>query len=217
LKRSRRRRSITLTINEDGLRVGAPWRASQTRIEHVLELHKHWIRKKIGEWQARQALRVAWQGGATLMLLGEPLVIRADPALARTARTGFELQVAAHADAPDVIERESVGWLRSTAQQWFESRTRHFARILGVRQPVVRLSNARTRWGSCHPAGRVHLNWRLIQAPASLIDYVVVHELSHLHEANHSARFWHWVATVLPDYQERRRALRLEAHRYLVA
>ena len=89
--------------------------------------------------------------------------------------------------------------------------------VLDVRAPTIRLSNARTRWGTCHPAGRVHLNWRLIQAPPGLIDYVVVHELAHLREPNHSPRFWTWVASVLPDYQQRRLALRRDAHRYLLA
>mgnify|MGYP001201134009 CR=1 FL=1 len=78
-------------------------------------------------------------------------------------------------------------------------------------------SNAKARWGTCHPDGRVHLSWRLIQTPPALIDYVVVHELAHLREPNHSPRFWNWVARVMPDYKERRQALRLEGHRYLLA
>jgi predicted metal-dependent hydrolase len=83
--------------------------------------------------------------------------------------------------------------------------------------PTIRLSNAKTRWGTCHPDGRVHLNWRLIQMPPALIDYVVVHELAHLHEPNHSQRFWRRVAAVLPDYAQRRLALRRDGHRYLLA
>jgi predicted metal-dependent hydrolase len=82
--------------------------------------------------------------------------------------------------------------------------------------PAIRLSNARTRWGTCHVDGRIRLNWRLIQVPPALIDYVVVHELAHLREPNHSSRFWSQVGSVLPDYKERRLALRRDAHRYLV-
>jgi hypothetical protein len=103
------------------------------------------------------------------------------------------------------------------AQGWFEQRAAHFARVLDVRVHSIRLSNARTRWGTCHPDGRVRLNWRLIQAPPALVDYVVVHELAHLREPNHSPRFWTWVAGVLPDYKERRQALRRDACRYLLA
>ena len=80
----------------------------------------------------------------------------------------------------------------------------------------MRLSNARSRWGSCHVSGRISLNWRLIQLPPHLVDYVVVHELAHLREMNHSPRFWSLVGRIIPDYQARRRELRREAHQYLV-
>jgi len=87
--------------------------------------------------------------------------------------------------------------------------------MLGVAQPPIRLSNARTRWGSCHPAGRIHLNWRLIHFPLPLIDYVVVHELAHLRELNHSASFWRLVAQIVPDHAARRAQIRAHAHHYL--
>ena len=89
--------------------------------------------------------------------------------------------------------------------------------MLKVKIPVIKLSNARTRWGTCHPHGRVHLNWRLIHLPPALIDYVVVHELAHLHEPNHSPRFWRHVEAVLPDHAQRRDLIRTDAHRYLLA
>ena len=87
---------------------------------------------------------------------------------------------------------------------------------LAVAPPTLRLSNARTRWGSCHASGRILLNWRLIQMPARLIDYVVVHELAHLREMNHSPRFWAVVAREIPDHTARRHEIRRDAHRYIV-
>ena len=217
LKRSRRRRRITLTIDEAGLRVGAPWRASQSRIDTVLVTHARWIARKLEEWRARQPPPFTWQAGATVMALGEPLTLVMDAAITVTTRHGNRLCVNAGADNPTRLEELVTIWLRDTAQGWFEQRAAHFARVLDVRVKNIRLSNARTRWGTCHPDGRVHLNWRLIQAPPALIDYVVVHELAHLREPNHSPRFWTWVAGVLPDYKERRHALRRDACRYLLA
>ena len=217
LKRSRRRRSITLTVDEDGLRVGAPWRATAPRIEEVLASHARWIMRKLAQWQSRRPLPFIWQAGATVMALGEPLTLAIDAASSVTQRDGGRLCVGArHAD-PAALAQRVVAWLRNTAQDWFEQRAAHFARVLDVRAPTIRLSNARTRWGTCHPDGRVHLSWRLIQAPPALIDYVVVHELAHLREPNHSPRFWGWVAGVLPDYKERRQTLRRDSHRYLLA
>lgn len=217
LKRSQRRRSITLTIDENGLRVGAPWRATQSRIDNLLASHAHWIARKLTDWQARRPPPFTWQAGATVMALGEPLTLEVDAASKITTRCGKCLTVGTGTDDPDILARHVVAWLRDTAQGWFEQRAGHFARVLDVRAPTIRLSNARTRWGTCHPDGRVLLNWRLIQAPPALIDYVVVHELAHLREPNHSPRFWHWVASVLPDYKERRLALRRDAIRYLLA
>ena len=217
LKRSRRRRSITLTIDDDGLRVGAPWRASQQRIDVLLDSHARWIARKLAQWRARRPPPFAWQAGATVMAMGEPLTLAVNSAGDTTRREGSRLCVCAAADDPATLARQVVAWLRSTAQDWFEQRAAHFSQVLAVPTPTIRLSNARTRWGTCHPDGRVLLNWRLIQAPPLLIDYVVVHELAHLREPNHSPRFWRWVANVLPDYAERRQTLRREGYRYLLA
>jgi len=217
LKRGLRRRRITFTIDEDGLRVGAPWRASQRRIESLLGAHANWIGCKLAEWRARRPPPFMWQAGAIVMALGEPLKLALDPARVTTVRDGECLYVAAEANGPEMLAKHVVAWLRNSALDWFGQRAAHFAPALDVRVPVIRLSNAKTRWGTCHPDGRIHLNWRLIQMPPALIDYVVVHELAHLREPNHSQRFWRWVAGVLPDYEQRRRTLRRDGHRYLLA
>ncbi len=220
LKRRLRRRGITFTIDEDGLRVGAPWRASQRRIESLLGAHARWIDRKLAEWQARRPPPYTWQAGATVMALGEPLTLTLalDPARTAPGRDGNRLYVAADAGTGPggALAAQVVAWLRGSALVWFEQRAAHFAPAFDVQVPNIRLSNAKTRWGTCHPDGRVHLNWRLIQMPPDLIDYVVVHELAHLREPNHSQRFWRRVADVLPDYEQRRRTLRRDGHRYLL-
>jgi len=217
LKRSQRRSSITFTIDGDGLRVGAPWHASQRRIESLLFAHARWISRKLGEWRARRPPPFTWQAGAAVMALGEPLTLAFDPTRSATARDGGCLHVAVDAQTtPGALAAAVVEWLRSSAQDWFEQRAAYFAPALEVRVPAIRLSNAKTRWGTCHPGGRVLLNWRLIQLPPELIDYVVVHELAHLREPNHSRHFWRQVSAVLPDFERRRRALRLDSHRYLL-
>lgn len=216
LNRSARRRSITLTIDESGLRVGAPMRAPQTRIDSVLAGHAEWIVRKLTEWASRRPAPFNWSAGDRLMLLGNALTLRFDAAAGAIEQGEGVLILPATLSAPAAAATAGHHWLRATAQAWFTQRVAHFAPALRVRLPVIRLSNARTRWGTCHPQGRVHLNWRLIHMPPALIDYVVVHELAHLHEPNHSSRFWRRVAAVLPDHLQRRRILRIEAHRYLL-
>lgn len=216
LRRSPRRRSISMTIDDRGLRVGAPLRATQSRIEAALRAHGAWILRKLDEWAARRPAPFAWSAGARVMYLGEALTLVPDPACAGVLRAASELRVRARADDAAALAQAVLAWLHDAARGWFAARVAHFAPVLAVAPPVIRLSNARTRWGTCHPHGRVHLNWRLIHMPPPLVDYVVVHELAHLHEANHSPRFWRHVAAVLPDHAQRRLALRRDAHRYLL-
>lgn len=216
VRHSARRRRITLTIDERGLRVGAPLRTSQRRIDAALRAHALWIVRKLAEWQARRPAPFHWMPGARIMVLGEPLVLAADPAQMIAIRQADRLLLPAAPDDGNALADAALHWLRTCATEWFALRTGHFAPVLGVTMPLIRLSNARTRWGTCHPRGRIHLNWRLIHMPPALIDYVVVHELAHLHEPNHSARFWRHVEAVLPDHAQRRRTLRTEAHRFLL-
>jgi predicted metal-dependent hydrolase len=216
VRRSPRRRAITLTVDERGLRVGAPWQAAQGAIDRQLHRHADWVLKKIAEWSQRRPAPRRWQDGETIMLLGKPLRLTLHPRPCPPAIDGSRLVMGAAAlhDAARV-EREVTRWLHVRALACFEERVGCYGPLLGVAPPRIRLSNARTRWGSCHPAGRVHLNWRLIHFPLPLLDYVVVHELAHLKELNHSARFWRLVAQIIPDHAERRAQIRTRAHHYL--
>jgi predicted metal-dependent hydrolase len=102
----------------------------------------------------------------------------------------------------DAIKAALVTWYRRHALSNFSSRIGELAPRLNVPVPRLFLSNAQTRWGSCNAKHEVRLNWRLIQAAQPTIDYVVVHELAHLREMNHSRRFWTLVASVCPHYRD---------------
>jgi predicted metal-dependent hydrolase len=216
VRRSARRRSIPLTLDERGLRVGAPWQAGEHAIVRQLHRHADWVLKKIEEWSRRRPAARRWQDGETVMLLGEPVRLSVLPKpCAPELRTGCLFVGCADPHHAAGLESEVTGWLRERALACFGERVAHFVPMLGVPTPHVRLSSARTRWGSCHPAGHILLNWRLIHFPLPLVDYVVVHELAHLRELNHSARFWRLVAQVVPDHAARRAELRTCSHQYL--
>ena len=104
--------------------------------------------------------------------------------------------------------RESVhAWLRSEALALVATRVPAYARRITAVDPQVRLSNARSEWGSCNAKGVIRLNWRLVQLPPALAEYVVAHEVAHLVELNHSARFWAVVEALLPGHAALRRQL----------
>jgi predicted metal-dependent hydrolase len=179
--------------------------------------HVRWIVPILALWGARGRPTVDWVSGVRVLDSGTLVAVECDPARVAVARSGDRLLLPLSPEIEgDALRAHVIAWLREAALACFEQRAGHYAPALAVPIPSIRLSNAKTRWGTCHPDGRVRLNWRLIQMPLALIDYVVVHELAHLRQPNHSPRFWREVERVLPDYSERRRALRRTGHHYLL-
>ena len=206
LKRSQQRRSIMLSVDEHGLTVSAPWRSSERRIVGVIRDAEKWVLKKLEVWSAFPARKQSWMQGDQVRYLGRDLSLQlaADTVVTlATLQDGDCLRVSladpAHKDS---VKAAVVKWYRRHALSNFSDRISEFALRLGVPVPRLFLSNARTRWGSCNANREVRLNWRLIQAAQPTIDYVVVHELAHLVEMNHSRRFWKLVASVCPHYRE---------------
>ncbi|MEQ1775842.1 MAG: SprT family zinc-dependent metalloprotease [Burkholderiales bacterium] len=219
LHRSHGRRRISLSVDERGLRIGAPLRASMREIETVLRDHARWVVRKLSEWGEKRVPGRRWVDGETLMFLGQPLQLNIttdEKSTDGVAQRESSLQISTQRVQPENIAALARAWLRTQALSDFAMRIDRFRETMAVAPADIRLSNARTRWGSCHASGRILLNWRLIQMPARLIDYVVVHELAHLREMNHSPRFWTVVAKEIPDYAARRREIRRDALRYIV-
>ena len=216
LHRSHGRRRISLSVDERGLRIGAPLRASLREIETALRNHARWVVRKLAEWGDKRTTGRRWESGETLMFLGRPLNLSIAASPGGVAHYESVLQVSTQQAQPENIAALVRAWLRMQALSDFALRVEGYRQAMKIAPVDIRLSNARTRWGSCHASGRILLNWRLIQMPARLIDYVVVHELAHLHEMNHSPRFWAVVANEIPDYAARRREIRRDAHRYIV-
>jgi len=205
--RRARRRTLGMTIDRRGLRVGAPPRASLREIEAFLRLNADWVLKKLEEWHAeRKEHRVVVRDGATLPLLGAVCVVKVEAGANRVRWDGHALTLQARPDAD--LRHLALRGLRSRALEVFTSRALHYAALLGKPMPPLALSSAHTRWGSCSEKTGIRLSWRLIHAPLWLIDYVVVHELAHLVEMNHSKRFWSVVESLYPDYRAARHELK---------
>lgn len=207
LKRSRRR-TIGLAIDHRGLRVGAPLRSRQGDIEALIRQHGQWVLDKLAVWRDRPApSKLEVTDGTVIFAVGAPLTVAITPAgRARWQFAGdtVHLGLSPTVDANQLLEKA----LREKARQLFAERLAHYAPHLGVAPPPLRLSSARTRWGSCSHHGGISLNWRLVFMPLAIIDYVVAHELAHLREMNHSPRFWSVVEQLCPDWRARRLELR---------
>jgi predicted metal-dependent hydrolase len=206
LLRRSNRRSIGLTVDTGGLHVAAPQRAPLAAIEAFIRDNGKWVKRKLTEWaRYRETLPDPWRVGDLLPFLGASLATRFEPGLKGARRQGEVLEIGA--SPADALPR----WLKAEALPLFSERTRLYAGRLGVATPRLGLSNAETRWGTCSETGRVTLNWRLVHFALPVIDYVVVHELAHLIEMNHSHRFWEVVKAQLPDFEAARAELRARA------
>jgi predicted metal-dependent hydrolase len=207
LRRSRRR-TIGLTVDHRGLRVGAPLRARMGDIERLIREHGRWVLDKLDSWQQRQAAtQLDIREGTQIFLLGEPLTVGFCPQRQRGHHidpASRQLTLNTRQPPAEALRRA----LQAEARSLLAQRLAHHAARLGVPTPPLRLSSARTRWGSCNHRGAIALHWRLILMPLPVADYVVCHELAHLKEMNHGPRFWSIVASLCPDWQTRRRELR---------
>ena len=224
-----KRRTIGFSVGPLGLVVRAPSWVPLRDVDAALQQKSDWIIKKLGESVERgerlSAQRMVWCDGTTLPFLGASLTVLLHPPLTgkprgvaaavlhTEAETGaYTLRVALPLDAePEQIERAVHAWLLRHAKQLFTERMDHFAPQLKVQWRSLSLSNAKTRWGSARSDGSIRLNWRLLHFKLAVVDYVVAHELSHLREMNHSARFWDTVRSVVPDYATLRVQLKTQA------
>ena len=209
-----RRRSIGFVVGPDGLEVRAPKWVTLKEVELGLQERGEWVLRKWSEIQERQKniRQIEWREGASLDYLGAPIHLCLSPEVGRSDLNEQRQLLLAlpHNAEPSQIRDAVQAWLMREAKSLFEIRLNFFAPQMNVQWRRLSLSNAGSRWGSARVDGAIRLNWRLIHLKPEAIDYVVVHELAHLHEMNHSPAFWKVVADVLPDHVERRKALQRE-------
>jgi predicted metal-dependent hydrolase len=205
LRRSRRRRTLGLTVTAREVRIHAPSWTPRAEIESYVRQQHDWLRRAWGRLQAR--LQPAATPASAVRYLGRALALEVRASLfVDVQRSGATLRVHAPLDADiGAIVRD---WLHAQAARLLAWRLARLARRLGRAPSRFALSDAQTQWGSCTRRGHVRLNWRLVQAPLALIDYVAAHELAHLVHLDHSPRFWAQVAELCPDALARRAELR---------
>ncbi|HVE88491.1 MAG TPA: SprT family zinc-dependent metalloprotease [Burkholderiaceae bacterium] len=204
-----RRRTIGFQVNEHGLTIRAPRSIAVRDIELAIVENHRWIFAKQTEWRARcERLResaIRFADGGVVQYLGALMTLRLDATEAHANDVKSEIHLALSQAATEIEVREALqSWLQNQALFIFSERIERFADRMPARFAGWRLSSARTQWGSCSRVGRVRLNWRLMHFTLPVIDYVIAHELAHLRELNHSARFWGEVARLLPGFEAAR-------------
>jgi predicted metal-dependent hydrolase len=215
----RQRRTVGLKITQTGLVIHAPKRISQSQLEDIIVQKADWVLRKLASVTANKIPEIQWQHGEQLLFLGNAMTLTIEHN-ARSKAVEYEpgvLQLAMPNQDEMLIARKVVQWYKKQAITDFTRRLEIFSSKLGVKFTSLTLSNAASRWGSCNSKKEIRLNWRLLQAPPHIINYVVCHELAHIKEMNHSAKFWATVASIFPDYKAAEKELKAispQLHRF---
>lgn len=218
IRRNSRSKGLRITVRPGRVLVTAPRHTPLATITAFVESKRLWIHEKSTAVRrhALATLPSRFTSGARIVFRGRKLALRID-VTAGQGRTslrfanGFRVRVPPGL-TPNEIEKQARGvvmnWLVQRALEDAELWAREYGAALGVQPSRIRIGNQRTLWGSCSARGVIALNWRLVALPKPLFEYVMVHELCHLREHNHSRRFWDLVESLLPDYRARRTALK---------
>lgn len=218
IKRSAKRRSISIEVREAQVSVRAPMAASDVLLVGFLREKSAWVSAKIAQQQAQMAARpapqtVEYATGVGLPFMGEQLrLVLADGSHNAVARQAGELHLLLSRRVRQPrqahIRQLLTRWYEQQAQQLLAAKTQALCARMGLHCQQVKIRATRSKWGHCTSAGVIQYNWQILLAPEPVVDYLVAHEVCHLRYPNHSAQFWELVASVCPSYLALRRWLR---------
>lgn len=200
------RKSIALVIGNDAnLIVRAPQKATDKEIADLIQKKERWIKEKQNQVSifGEKHSPVILDSGESILYLGNIYTIIRG-AIDEIIITGTNMIIPQAFQKSDVI-----AWMKAEAERVLSERAKKYSSLTGTSYSSLKLSDAKARWGSCGAKGSLNFAWRLIMCPISVIDYIVVHELSHITYKNHSEGFWARVKTVLPNYTEQQDWLKI--------
>jgi predicted metal-dependent hydrolase len=207
----RPRHTVGLKITDNGLVVHAPKRIFDFQLNQILLDKSNWILNKLKTREANQVEKIQWVDGDHLLYLGNDIHLNIKQCSSNKTLIYDQnslnmacLQPNNHA----LVSRKVIQWYKKQAALDFGRRLEILSAKLGVETPPLTLSNARSRWGSCNSRGEVRLSWRLLQAPPHIINYVICHELAHLKQMNHSAKFYAVLESLFPNYKAAEKELK---------
>jgi len=218
IRRSDRRTTVAVTVAPgEGVVLVAPTDATRRRLDRVVHQKAPWIvdrLRHVGQVEGKPTEK-EFVSGETFLYLGRnyrlKVELRVNPKPTKLDRGWLRVQVSRQGDSDErgaMVRMALEAWYIGLAQARIPERVEALARKSGLRPGSVIVRNQSKRWGSCDRHGSLRFNWRVIQAPTRLVDYVVAHELAHLRYENHTKSYWALLGKVMPDYEARRAELR---------
>jgi predicted metal-dependent hydrolase len=200
-----RRRSIGFRVMPgQGVAFRAPLRATVKSCEEILHTRAKWILKHFTK--PPPPAKLVFRHGTMVPYLNSTLTLAITPA-AKPSATLRGTTLTLGVPKPSQANALAKAWFKKQAATHFAKRVPHWARHMNLNHGPIRISDAKTRWGSCSHRNTLRFNWRLMMTPPALIDYVIVHELAHVPHKNHGPHFWALVEAHMPDYKTRRKQL----------
>ncbi|MDI9478919.1 MAG: SprT family zinc-dependent metalloprotease [Bacillota bacterium] len=225
IKRSKRKTIALFVDPEEGVIVRAPERLTDRQIRKIVKEKSNWIIKKQEELKKIKNVNVKeFINGEKLPFLGQlyelEVIETVDTrgVLIALKDGKFQIKVFSNMksyDRREEIKRKLIEWYKKEARTKYSERVEFYRKKLGVSYNKISIRDQKTRWGSCSNKGNLNFNWRLIMAPPSILDYIVVHELAHFIHANHGRDFWKLVENIIPDYREKREWLKINGYKLM--
>jgi len=208
-----KRKTISLQVSDDAtLIVRAPFKVNEEIINRVILKHSNWIEKKKKEMQLRDVKfsKKEYVNGEGFLYLWNYYRLRLveNQETPLNFKNGFYLSKEYLANAEEIF----IDWYKEKAYEKISERVKWYAQKRGFKYNKISITNAQKRWGSCSCCNNLNFSWRLIMAPLPVVDYVIVHELVHLDEKNHSKTFWNKVKMLITDYKKHQEWLKKSGH-----
>lgn len=208
--RSKRRRTLSIEVGSDGVKARAPMRMPNKNIAEFVQSKRNWIQRHLSELPP-PVPSFEFKCGAAISLLGEPHTLEIlPPSPSGRAKVSINESVitipvvGSHLSAEESARRKLIKHLKSFIERELRTRVDVLSREMIIpsnKKLSVNVRDYKRRWGSCDHLGQLSFNWRIVFAPPEVIDYVVIHELAHCHEFNHSTRFWTLVSEQMPNWR----------------
>lgn len=224
---SNRRKTLGIAVQDNKVIVTAPAGTDEDKVLQIVKEKASWIRKQLSlnDEVHDESIQKDFISGEKLPYLGRMYrlkVIQTEPKQKPTLRF---YQGRFFATVPENISEEDYrtvlyplykAWIKNKAATFTTTRMKRFTLLMQEQPTTIQIREQRQRWGSCTPDGKIILNWHIFLAPTSVIDYILVHELAHLKDMNHSNEFWHTVKVIMPNYEDKKEWLRINGKKLYI-
>ena len=211
-----KRKSVALYVREQDVEVRAPHFVGNREINDWVNSKSDWIEQRLQQQLQKSHQRPKIQHNSTLLFMGVERTIKIIAGKNQVIEDHEQLII--HSRTPDNSEKNQAlieRWLKNEAQQYIDTRCIELAKTMEINQQIsaIKYRKTRSKWGHCTSTGILQFNWLIIMAPVEVIDYLLIHELSHLTHMNHSKQFWQRVAEFCPQYRQHKKWLNEQGHR----